>query len=281
MMKSRGRWKDATARKGFTLIELLVVVAIIALLMGILLPSLSKARSNARAVVCGTHLRELVKGMLVYAHDNDNNITFQDQTTNAWWMGKLEGAPPSLTFTRSSGLLAPYLDLKGVTDCPEAVAMGMGAQEEVANFSSPLDVASKTASYGANFHTRGSFKLSALTSPLETMIFADSAQLATGSTQPTKFYQLYAPFFGANFHGRHSGKGNVAWYDGHVTSEPAVLLIAAPMSIVAQFESTKVGYLSRKQDVAATPLNKTSLVNWYFFTDKDSLSWKVNSMSTF
>ena len=52
--------------KGFTLIELLVVVAVIAMLISILLPSLSRARESARAAVCGTGLRDIGIGMSTY-----------------------------------------------------------------------------------------------------------------------------------------------------------------------------------------------------------------------
>src|SRR5271154_5271246 len=61
-------------KNAFTLIELLVVVAIIALLVAILLPSLGKARENARVTVCGTHLRQIAAANLMYADQNNGTL---------------------------------------------------------------------------------------------------------------------------------------------------------------------------------------------------------------
>ncbi|WP_428389893.1 type II secretion system protein [Mucisphaera sp.] len=58
------------SRYGFTLIELLVVISIIAILIGILLPSLSSAREIARQLNCGTRIRTLALSLELYAQDN-------------------------------------------------------------------------------------------------------------------------------------------------------------------------------------------------------------------
>ncbi|MBN1346091.1 MAG: prepilin-type N-terminal cleavage/methylation domain-containing protein [Phycisphaerae bacterium] len=73
----RARASSRKSRRwGFTLIELLVVVAIIALLISILLPSLSKAREQARTTLCASRIAQLCKAIMFYADDYDGAPPF-------------------------------------------------------------------------------------------------------------------------------------------------------------------------------------------------------------
>lgn len=75
-------------RQGFTLIELLTVVAIIALLVGIMVPMLGSARDSARTMLCATNLRSLQTGMSQFTADNSarygGGLAKEWVTDNSW-----------------------------------------------------------------------------------------------------------------------------------------------------------------------------------------------------
>lgn len=65
-----------TKRAGFTLIELLVVIAIIALLVAILVPTLSRAKESAKRVVCSSQLKQVGVAITAYAGDWENLMPY-------------------------------------------------------------------------------------------------------------------------------------------------------------------------------------------------------------
>jgi len=104
----------------FTLIELLVVVAVIALLVGILLPSLTGARGAAQLAACGSNLRQLALANDLYAGDHAERYApgACDVIGNLdRWHGSR--ATPSQPFAPEGGALTPYL---GGSDGPREPA---------------------------------------------------------------------------------------------------------------------------------------------------------------
>lgn len=70
--------------RGFTLVELLVVISIIALLMGVLLPALQKARSQARKIVCANNLKQIFVGLTIFANDNGGQLPLKGPVNWPW-----------------------------------------------------------------------------------------------------------------------------------------------------------------------------------------------------
>ena len=139
--------------KAFTLIELLVVVAIIAVLMAILMPSLRAAKDQARKVVCSGHIQGLVLAVRMYVDD------YEGKTHNSPNNGLWDNAWQHPTIIRQYGpndnyaywgvAYYPYAKNKKVFHCP-----GMKRVDDWPEWGPPWGIQSqqyfKYCSYGLN-----------------------------------------------------------------------------------------------------------------------------------
>ncbi|MBZ0170910.1 MAG: DUF1559 domain-containing protein, partial [Phycisphaerales bacterium] len=80
-------YQNTGACRGFTLLDLLVSIAVIAVLIGILLPSLKMVHDTSRRVVCASNLRQIGLGVHMYATDNDEVLpytSYANRADNYW-----------------------------------------------------------------------------------------------------------------------------------------------------------------------------------------------------
>jgi len=208
--------------RGFTIIELLVVISILAILTGLLLPVLQRARLKGLDTHCMSNLRQLsLAGQMYWDDNNSQAFSYRGNSLNGgntYWFGWLgRGDEGKRRFDISKGVLYKYIKNSSIQTC---------ARLDYINDEFKLKATGAAYGYGYNLHLDGGSSLkpvvmTTLSSPSTVAFLADAAQVNTFQSPASKNNPMIEEFYYVNSreqtaHFRHNKESYVAFCDGRV-----------------------------------------------------------------